>query len=117
MAEGISPVAARAEYRNDRVPSAATARINMHLNSVAAWSPESPALYTLTATLIAPDGNECDFEGVKVGFKDIRIQGGVLYMNCLLYTSRPVLIRVCLKRDNPQTQVDFSSVQGINPKA
>ena len=81
MAEGISPVAARAEYRNDRVPSAATARINMHLNSVAAWSPESPALYTLTATLIAPDGNECDFEGVKVGFKDIRIQGGVLYMN------------------------------------
>ena len=24
---------------------------------------------------------------------------------------------VCLKRDNPQTQVDFASVQGRNPKA
>ena len=26
-------------------------------------------------------------------------------------------LRVCLKRDNPQVRVDFSSVQGINPKA
>ena len=31
----------------------------------------------------------------------------------------PLLIffRVCLKRNNSQTQVDFASVQGINPKA
>ena len=25
--------------------------------------------------------------------------------------------RVCLKKGNPQVRVDFSSVQGINPKA
>ncbi len=36
------------------------------------------------------------------------------------YGDMPIIIsaiRVYLKRDNPQTQVDFSSVQGINPKA
>ena len=37
-------------------------------------------------------------------------------------TSRAVFIlylyfRVCLKKGNPQVRVDFSSVQGINPKA
>lgn len=81
VASGESPVAASAEYRNDARPSAATARINMHVDNAAAWSPESPALYTLTATLIDPDGMECDFEKCRIGFKDIRISGGVLYMN------------------------------------
>ena len=34
--------------------------------------------------------------------------------NALLRLS---IARVCLKRNNPQTQVDFASVQGRNPKA
>ena len=28
-----------------------------------------------------------------------------------------VFVRVCLKKENPQVRVDFSSVQGRNPKA
>ena len=34
-----------------------------------------------------------------------------------VYSGINDLPRVCLKRNNPQTQVDFASVQGRNPKA
>lgn len=81
VCEGEAPVAESAEYRNDRAPSAATARVMLEPGKVAPWSPESPALYTLTATLIDPDGSECDFESCRIGFKSIEIRGGVLYMN------------------------------------
>ena len=81
VAEGISPVEASAGYRTDRRPSAATARVVLAPGRVRLWSPETPALYTLTATLIDPDGCECDFESCRIGFKSIEIKGGVLYMN------------------------------------
>ena len=81
IAQGVGNVAARAEYRNDVKPSAATARIRLNAGQVSAWSPETPTLYTLTATLIDGSGSECDFEGCRIGFKDIRIEGGVLFMN------------------------------------
>lgn len=81
VAEGTSRVEASAEYRTDRRPSAATARVVLAPGRVRLWSPETPALYTLTATLIDPDGCECDFESCRIGFKSIEIKGGVLYMN------------------------------------
>ena len=34
-----------------------------------------------------------------------------------LQATKQIDLRVCLKRDNPQVRVDFSSVQGRNPKA
>ena len=45
------------------------------------WTPETPFLYTITMTLIDPEGNEVDFESSKVGFKEIKIENGVIKLN------------------------------------
>ena len=39
------------------------------------------------------------------------------FRRAFLKARQPPQPRVCLKRNNPQTQVDFASVQGRNPKA
>ena len=51
-----------------------------------------------------------------------RSAGGAIDLRVHLfdYGDMPIIIsaiRVCLKKENPQVRVDFSSVQGINPKA
>lgn len=81
VAEHESGVMASAKYRNDSAPSAATARAEFDLSDVKAWTPETPALYTLTATLIAPDGSETDFESCRIGFKRVEITNDILRLN------------------------------------
>ena len=80
-ASGEAQVEATAEYRNDRRASAATARVELKLNSAQPWSPECPALYTLTATLLSAEGEPRDFESTRLGFKDVRIENGILLIN------------------------------------
>ena len=40
----------------------------------AQWSAESPSLYPLTLTLVAPGGEQIDFESTRVGFRQIEIE-------------------------------------------
>lgn len=81
VAQGESRVRRSAEYRTDRNPSAATARVTLEVIDAALWTPETPALYSLTATLVAPDGRELDFESCRIGFKRVDIASGILRLN------------------------------------
>ncbi|MDR3147230.1 MAG: hypothetical protein LBU00_02485 [Treponema sp.] len=81
IGEAVSDVRASAEYRNDTVPSANTARVTFKLKGIEAWSPASPKLYTAVFTLIDPSGLDIDHESCRVGFKSIEVRSGVVYLN------------------------------------
>lgn len=51
------------------------------LAGVNTWTPETPYLYTVVMTLVAPDGKEVDREACRTGFRRIEIKQGVIYLN------------------------------------
>lgn len=81
LAEGDGQVMATAEYRQDQQPTANTARVTLHAGKIALWSPDTPILYTAVITLLAPDGTPVDFEACRIGFRDIRIENGIVLLN------------------------------------
>jgi beta-galactosidase len=70
-----------AAYRAVEQPTANTARIHLELARVDCWTPETPTLYTVVLTLVAPDGTTLDAEYVAVGFRRIEIENGVILLN------------------------------------
>ncbi len=74
-------IAASAQYRQDRVPTANTARLALRLEEVTLWTPETPVLYRVVLTLLSPDGSGIDWEGCRAGFHRIRIEAGILTLN------------------------------------
>jgi len=81
LASGISSPSPQAEYRSYEIPTANTARIKLNIDKVKLWSPEEPNLYTAVLTLINPEGAEVDFESSRVGFREIKIEKGIIYFN------------------------------------
>lgn len=81
LQETVANVSAGAEYSNQLVPSAATARVSMSLASILPWEPEQPKLYRLVLTLLDADGTELDYEATNIGFKHLEVKNGVLYLN------------------------------------
>ena len=65
-----------------------TVNTNLTIPSVKAWSAELPNLYTLTLTLKDKKGNAIEVIRQKVGFRDIKIEGGQLLVN-----GQPILIK------------------------
>ena len=72
---------AQADYRTDNRPTANTGRVEFTLDTVSLWTTESPTLYTMTITLIDPNGTACDFEACRFGFKKLEVKHGVVYLN------------------------------------
>ena len=58
-----------------------TSNANLTVPSVKAWSAELPNLYTLTLTLKDKKGNALEVIRQKVGFRNIKIEGGQLLVN------------------------------------
>ena len=58
-----------------------TSNANLTVPSVKAWSAELPNLYTLTLTLKDKKGNAIEVIRQKVGFRNIKIEGGQLLVN------------------------------------
>ena len=58
-----------------------TVNTNLTVPSVKAWSAELPNLYTLTLTLKDKKGNAIEVIRQKVGFRNIKIEGGQLLVN------------------------------------
>lgn len=81
LAETTADIRAGAEYRTDVNPTDAAGRIRFELPEVLLWSTESPSLYTITFTLLSPDGEECDREACRFGFKKLEVKNGVVYLN------------------------------------
>ena len=80
VGQSVAPVAARAQYSQYVVPTAATARVKMRLDRVERWSPENPVLYTAEFELLDGD-TVLDTESVRVGFKRVEIEDGILLIN------------------------------------
>lgn len=81
IAAGEAQVADQAQYRSDKAPTANCARVTLTAERVELWSPDSPRLYTVTATLLDPQGREVDYESTRVGFKEVRVENGVVLLN------------------------------------
>ncbi len=81
LASGESFVNDNADYRSDWRPTANTARIRLTVSDIKQWTPETPALYKAVMTLIAPNGEDADFESCRIGFKKVEISNGIIYLN------------------------------------
>ncbi len=81
LASATAPIQAVAGYRSDEYPTANTARLQLQLDAVDTWTPETPTLYTVVFTLVARDGADLDFESCRIGFKTVEIKDGVILLN------------------------------------
>lgn len=65
-------------------------RLHFRLDAgqVAPWSAEIPTLYDLRATLSTADGRQIETIPLRVGFRDVRIEQGLLKVN-----GKPVLLK------------------------
>lgn len=68
-------------YRAYEKPTSNTARIAIRVEDMEMWTPETPVLYKAVMTLVAPDGQEADFESCRIGFKKIEIVDGIILLN------------------------------------
>jgi beta-galactosidase len=62
-----------------KIPKGANFEIT--LDSVTRWCCDKPVLYTAVFTLIDPDGNDTDFESVRLGFRRIEIENNIILLN------------------------------------
>ena len=63
-------------------------KLDATLPGVRPWSSESPSLYRLVLTLVAPDGSPVESRCIRVGFRRVELGDRELLIN-----GRPVLIR------------------------
>lgn len=70
-----------AEYRCYEKPTANTARLSISIEKIKLWNPEEPHLYTAVITLLSPEGEEVDFESCRIGFREIKIENGIILLN------------------------------------
>ena len=61
---------------------------SLDAGKVALWSAEEPVLYNLTATLKSAAGEVIEVIPLRIGFRDVKIEGGQLLVN-----GKPVLIK------------------------
>lgn len=80
VAEQTAPVAGQAQYSQQVVPTANTARLEIRLPDVRRWTPDRPVLYTVEVALIR-DREVIDREVAAAGFKLVTIEDGILMLN------------------------------------
>ena len=56
-------------------------RAEMQVSNPVKWSAETPNLYTLTVQLMNSDGKVLEATSQRVGFRDVKIKGGQLFVN------------------------------------
>ncbi len=81
LATATAAFSASAAYRAYEQPTANTARLRVELPAIRLWTPETPELYTVTLTLLAPDGTAVDYESCRQGFRKIEIRDGIVWLN------------------------------------
>lgn len=64
-----------------RPHQAVTVERSLRLTDVTPWSPDTPVLYPLNATLFSDDGKPCDDLIERVGFREIRVKGREILLN------------------------------------
>ena len=87
-------------------PQHTKGEITIDIPSPEQWSAESPYLYTLTVSLVNPDGKVIDATGIKIGFRNIEIKNRELLIN-----GQPVLINGVNRHDHDDTHGKTVSVE------
>lgn len=80
VGEAVAPVNAAAQYSRYDVPTAGATRVKIALDHAEKWFPEHPVLYTAEFELL-DGGTVLDRERVRVGFKRVEIEEGILKIN------------------------------------
>ena len=70
------------------------------------WSAEHPYLYTLTVSLVDPEGKTVDATGIKTGFRNIEIKNRELLIN-----GQPVLINGVNRHDHDDVHGKTISIE------
>lgn len=81
VGEGKGEVQPRAEYRQDRVPTANTGRVRVKIDRVELWTTETPVLYRAVVELTNKAGRAIDVEACSIGFKTVEVKNGVVLLN------------------------------------
>lgn len=81
VASGTGIVWDSSHYNEKVHPDCGSSRIELQVPNARFWSHEDPYRYRLVLELIAPDGTVSDIEGCFIGFKTIKIEKGVVYLN------------------------------------
>ncbi len=94
VAQDAVPVLNR-EFRsgvlNDRTPQRGPRKfgwLTATVRNPLPWTAETPNLYTLVLTLVGPDGKTTENVSCQVGFRDVKIRDGRLWVN-----GKPVRLR------------------------
>ena len=69
------------DYRIDKKPAVNTARVNIKIENIIKWTPETPVLYKCVMSLISDSGDVLDVEVCKIGFRKIEIVNGIMLLN------------------------------------
>ena len=77
----ISEINPQAGFSTYEKSTSNTARIQLIIENIKHWTPETPLLYKAIISLISPEGNDVDFESCKIGFRKIEIVDGVILLN------------------------------------
>ena len=82
-AQGVTVPTHGLEFAAARVPAGERAAVSamVKVAAPAAWTAETPHLYTLLVTLTAPNGRAREVLSFKVGFRDIRLAEGQVLIN------------------------------------
>jgi len=75
------PLSSQVRFLNGRQRFRFEARFDVALKRPALWSAESPALYTLVATLRGPDGRAVESTALRFGFRSIEVRDRGLWVN------------------------------------
>ena len=81
LVSGVSEINPQAEYRSYEKPTSNTARIQIKVDNIEQWTPETPTLYKAVITLLSPENQAVDFESCRIGFKKIEIKNGVILLS------------------------------------
>jgi len=81
IANSIGGVMAQPEYMSRNHEAVNNARVVLKIDNAKLWFPETPNLYKVVITLVAPNGEEVDFEACRIGFKKIEVIDNVIYLN------------------------------------
>jgi len=71
----------QAEYRTQNKPTSTTGRVEIRIDNIEQWNPETPVLYRFVITLLNPDGRAVDFESCRIGFKRVEIENNIIKLN------------------------------------
>jgi len=70
-----------AQYSQTDAPTVGAARFNFNVQNIKLWEPQTPNLYTVVINLMDINGTLIDTEACRVGFKQTKIENGILYLN------------------------------------